>query len=128
MQLSIPSCLLSNRLVKGQYVSAEGDVISHVNISSVHVADGGTYTCTAANTAGEASHAARLNVYGPPQVRPMGQQTAVAGRTFIISCPASGHPIHSITWSKGERWNGCLLFYIFVSDCGNCHYNIYFVT
>ena len=88
--------------MKGQYVSAEGDVISHVNISSVHVADGGAYTCTAANSAGEASHGARLNVYGPPQVRPMGQQTAVAGRTFIIACPASGHPIHSITWIKGQ--------------------------
>ncbi|XP_050724052.1 cell adhesion molecule Dscam2-like [Eriocheir sinensis] len=90
----------SHRLVKGQYVSAEGDVISHVNISSVHVADGGAYTCTAANSAGEAAHSARLNVYGPPQVRPMGQQTAVAGRTFVVACPASGHPIHTITWTK----------------------------
>ncbi|KAK3858057.1 hypothetical protein Pcinc_035719, partial [Petrolisthes cinctipes] len=90
----------SHRLVKGQYVSAQGDVISHVNISAVQVADGGTYTCTAENHAGTARHAARLNVYGPPQVRPMGQVAAVAGKTFAVTCPAAGHPIHVITWSK----------------------------
>ncbi|KAG7161144.1 Down syndrome cell adhesion molecule-like protein 2-like 13, partial [Homarus americanus] len=84
----------------GQYVSAHGDVISHVNISSVHVTDGGTYTCSAENSAGSEVHRARLNVYGPPHVRPMGQMSAVAGETFIVSCPVSGYPIHNITWKK----------------------------
>ncbi|XP_042235913.1 Down syndrome cell adhesion molecule-like protein Dscam2 [Homarus americanus] len=90
----------SHRYVKGQYVSAHGDVISHVNISSVHVTDGGTYTCSAENSAGSEVHRARLNVYGPPHVRPMGQMSAVAGETFIVSCPVSGYPIHNITWKK----------------------------
>ncbi|XP_045105879.1 Down syndrome cell adhesion molecule-like protein Dscam2 isoform X1 [Portunus trituberculatus] len=89
-----------HRYVKGQYVSAHGDVISHVNISSVHVTDGGTYTCTAENSAGKVMHAARLNVYGPPHVRPMGTASAVAGQTFYVTCPVSGYPIHKITWSK----------------------------
>ncbi|XP_069167807.1 cell adhesion molecule Dscam2 isoform X2 [Procambarus clarkii] len=90
----------SHRYVKGQYVSAHGEVISHVNISTVHVTDGGTYTCTAENGAGRVVHSARLNVYGPPHVRPMGQVSAVAGETFLVTCPVSGHPVHKITWKK----------------------------
>lgn len=45
-----------------------GDVISHVNITSVRVEDGGTYQCMASNRVGEISHAARLNVYGRFQI------------------------------------------------------------
>ena len=86
----------------GQYVSSHGDVISHVNISSVHVADGGTYTCTAENSAGKVYHSARLNVYGPPQVRPMGDMSVVAGDTLVVTCPVGGHPIFKVTWKKGE--------------------------
>lgn len=48
----------------GQYVPSHGDVISHVNISSVRVEDGGTYQCVASNRVGHASHSAQLNVYG----------------------------------------------------------------
>ncbi|XP_069947115.1 cell adhesion molecule Dscam2 isoform X1 [Cherax quadricarinatus] len=90
----------SHRYVKGQYVSAHGEVISHVNISTVHVTDGGTYACTAENSAGSVVHSARLNVYGPPHVRPMGQVSAVAGETFLVTCPVSGYPVHKITWRK----------------------------
>lgn len=48
----------------GQYVSLHGDVISHVNISSVQVQDGGIYQCTAVNKVGEISHSAEMRVYG----------------------------------------------------------------
>ncbi|KAK7082482.1 hypothetical protein SK128_000211 [Halocaridina rubra] len=92
--------IFSNRYLKGQYVSAHGDVISHVNISMVHVTDGGTYSCTAENSAGKVSHLARLNVYGPPHVRPMGTVSAVAGEAFTVTCPASGYPLHKILWMK----------------------------
>ncbi|KAA0202807.1 hypothetical protein HAZT_HAZT010652 [Hyalella azteca] len=85
----------------GQYVSAHGDVISHVDISSVRVADGGLYQCTAHNTAGQAHHSARLNVYGPPTIRHVGQLTAVAGQTLSVTCPVGGYPIDKITWQKG---------------------------
>lgn len=62
----------NDRLLIGQYVTVYGDVISHVNISSVKSEDGGEYECIASSRAGEASHSARLNIYGeycPPYSR-----------------------------------------------------------
>lgn len=90
----------------GQYVSGNGDVISHVNISAVRVSDGGLYRCEASNTAGAVSHQARLNVYGPPQVRPMGRISAVDGEDFQVTCPVGGHPIDKIIWKKGKEGIG----------------------
>ena len=87
----------------GQYVSSLGDVVSHVNITSVQVPDGGTYACSAKNSAGIVMHSARLNVYGPPQVRPMGSLSAVDGEFLIVTCPVGGHPIDKITWKKGKE-------------------------
>lgn len=54
----------NDRLLIGQYVTVYGDVISHVNISSVKSEDGGEYECIASSRAGEAKHSARLNIYG----------------------------------------------------------------
>ena len=88
------------RFLIGQYVSSLGDVISHVNITNVEVADAGLYECLAHNEAGEVRHSARVNVYGPPTIRPMGKLTAVAGDTFSVTCPVGGHPIDRITWKK----------------------------
>jgi hypothetical protein len=51
------------RFLIGQY-APHGDVISHVNISSVLVEDGGTYECIATNRVGQSRHRAQLNVYG----------------------------------------------------------------
>ncbi|XP_037087589.1 Down syndrome cell adhesion molecule-like protein Dscam2 [Pollicipes pollicipes] len=53
-----------HRRLIGQYVSANNDVISHVNISSAMPVDGGWITCRAANRFGAVQHAARLNIYG----------------------------------------------------------------
>ncbi|KAF2367991.1 Immunoglobulin I-set [Trinorchestia longiramus] len=101
VRCSPTSCLMELfRFLMGQFVSSHGDVISHVNISSVRVADGGLYRCMAQNTAGQVHHSARLNVYGPPTIRHMGQLTAVAGETLSVTCPVGGHPVHKITWQK----------------------------
>jgi len=43
----------SDRFMIGQYVTVHGDVISHLNISQSKVEDGGLYSCTASNRAGE---------------------------------------------------------------------------
>ncbi|EFN70076.1 Down syndrome cell adhesion molecule, partial [Camponotus floridanus] len=90
----------NDRFMIGQYVTVHGDVISHVNISAVRVEDGGEYRCSAVNRVAKVHHAARLNIYGLPHVRPMGNYAAVAGETTVIKCPVAGFPIASITWEK----------------------------
>lgn len=54
----------SHRYAVSQYVDQSGDVISHLNISSVRTEDGGLYICKAGNNLGTVTHQARLNVYG----------------------------------------------------------------
>ncbi|XP_043479175.1 Down syndrome cell adhesion molecule-like protein Dscam2 isoform X3 [Leptopilina heterotoma] len=90
----------NDRLLIGQYVTVYGDVISHVNISSVKPEDGGEYECTASSKAGEAKHSARLNIYGLPYVREMPTISAVAGKQLYIKCPVAGYPIEAIIWEK----------------------------
>ncbi|CAL4105463.1 unnamed protein product, partial [Meganyctiphanes norvegica] len=91
------------RLQVGQYVGMDGSVVSHLNLSSTRVEDGGSYSCMAGNQAGTIMHQARLNIYGPAWVRPMGVVTAVAGETLYLVCPVAGHPITNITWEKDSR-------------------------
>ncbi|XP_051167558.1 cell adhesion molecule Dscam2-like isoform X4 [Leptopilina boulardi] len=94
----------NDRLLIGQYVTVYGDVISHVNISSVKPEDGGEYECTASSKAGEAKHSARLNIYGLLYVREMPTISAVAGKQLYIKCPVAGYPIEAIIWEKdGSR-------------------------
>ena len=52
------------RYVHGQYVFQVGEVVSHINITSVTAQDGGTYSCIAKNRLGETKHSANLNIYG----------------------------------------------------------------
>ncbi|XP_015428966.1 PREDICTED: Down syndrome cell adhesion molecule-like protein Dscam2 [Dufourea novaeangliae] len=112
----------NDRFMIGQYVTVHGEVISHVNISVVHVEDGGQYRCTASNRVARVHHSAPLNIYGLPHVRPMGNYAAVAGETTVIKCPVAGFPITSIVWDKDgkilptsrrqEVWsNGTLVLY-----------------
>ncbi|XP_045447571.1 Down syndrome cell adhesion molecule-like protein Dscam2 [Melitaea cinxia] len=91
------------RLQIGQFVTADGNVESHLNISSVHTNDGGLYSCIASSKVGSASHAARVNVYGLPYVRPMKKRPVVAGDTLIAHCPVAGYPIDSIVWERDGR-------------------------
>ncbi|VVC97977.1 unnamed protein product [Leptidea sinapis] len=93
----IPS---NSRFVVGQHVTLQDDVVSHLNISRVTEQDGGEYACVASNTAGKASHAARVNVYGLPYIREMSKVTAVAGSDLNIKCPVAGYPIETITWER----------------------------
>ncbi|XP_011055035.1 PREDICTED: LOW QUALITY PROTEIN: Down syndrome cell adhesion molecule-like protein Dscam2 [Acromyrmex echinatior] len=92
----------NDRLLIGQYVTVYGDVISHVNITTVKPEDGGEYECIASSRAGDARHSARLNIYGLPYVRPMSPVSAVAGKQLYIKCPVAGYPIESIVWEKGD--------------------------
>ncbi|XP_054708130.1 cell adhesion molecule Dscam2-like [Uloborus diversus] len=96
-EVNIPDAL---RFRVGDYVTSDGHVMSYVNITDVHLEDGGEYTCSAANAIAAVRHTARLDVYGPPFVRPMVNVSVVAGQTFVLKCPFSGYPIDSVTWLK----------------------------
>ena len=52
------------RIRVNQAAAASGEVVSSLNISNARVEDGGEYECRARNSVGEASHTARLNIYG----------------------------------------------------------------
>lgn len=86
----------------GQYVTVNGDVVSHLNITSIHTNDGGLYRCMASSKVGSADHSARINVYGLPFVRSMEKQAIVAGGTLIVHCPFAGHPVEAVVWERGK--------------------------
>lgn len=122
----------TDRLQVGQYVTVNGDVVSHLNVSSIHTNDGGMYKCIAASKVlkttrirskypnyshchaifelfatfhqvGSAEHSARLNVYGLPFIRHMDKKAIVAGETLRVTCPVAGYPIETIVWERDGR-------------------------
>ncbi|KAL3174686.1 hypothetical protein MRX96_011083 [Rhipicephalus microplus] len=82
-------------------VALPGHVSSFINISAVRLEHGGLYSCRASNAAGMVEHAARLNVLGPPLVRPMAPISAVAGESLRLDCHYSGYPVEGISWTRG---------------------------
>ncbi|XP_072155021.1 cell adhesion molecule Dscam1 isoform X2 [Bemisia tabaci] len=93
----------TDRLQVGQYVTVNGDVVSHLNITSVHTNDGGLYRCIATSKVGSAEHSGRLNVHGLPFIRPMEKKAIVAGETLVVTCPVAGYPIEAIVWERDGR-------------------------
>ncbi|XP_055948883.1 cell adhesion molecule Dscam2-like isoform X4 [Argiope bruennichi] len=87
----------------GDYVTRDSRVVSYVNITSIQVEDGGLFSCKATNEVGSVTHAARINVFGPPTIRSMPNVTALAGEITVLPCPAGGHPLSSISWSRDSR-------------------------
>ncbi|XP_050305227.1 cell adhesion molecule Dscam2 isoform X47 [Anthonomus grandis grandis] len=93
----------SERYQIGQYVTVNGDVVSHLNVTGIHTNDGGLYRCSASSKVGSADHSARINVYGLPFVRSMEKQAIVAGGTLIVHCPFAGHPVDTVVWERDGR-------------------------
>ncbi|XP_028159942.1 Down syndrome cell adhesion molecule-like protein Dscam2 [Ostrinia furnacalis] len=85
-----------HRYFISEETSVTGDVVSVLNISAAAAADGGRYSCRAANALGHAEHSARLNIYGPPSIRALGPVRVVAGANATVFCPYAGYPIRSI--------------------------------
>lgn len=90
----------SERILLGQYVTLNGDVVSHVNITGLTTEDSGDYECTAISKAGNITHINRLSVYGKPLIRYMPTIIAIAGNKLLIKCPIGGYPIDGIKWLK----------------------------
>ncbi|XP_042327205.1 Down syndrome cell adhesion molecule-like protein 1 isoform X4 [Sceloporus undulatus] len=83
-----------------QYTMSDGTTVSHMNVTSPQIKDGGVYRCAARNSVGSAEYQARINVRGPPSIRGMKNITAVAGRDSFINCRVIGYPYYSIKWYK----------------------------
>ncbi|TRY70745.1 hypothetical protein TCAL_04830 [Tigriopus californicus] len=71
-----------------------------LRISRMRLDQGGFYKCEASNYLGHATRAKRVDVYGPPYVRPMEERSVVAEADAWFHCPYSGYPIQRISWSK----------------------------
>ncbi|XP_022240089.1 Down syndrome cell adhesion molecule-like protein Dscam2 isoform X2 [Limulus polyphemus] len=91
------------RFSVGDFVTSKAEVVSYVNVTHVRVEDGGYYKCQATNDVGSVFNREKINVIGPPFVRPMKNTTAVEGRTFYTRCPASGYPVEEISWEHNGR-------------------------
>ncbi|RWS17057.1 cell adhesion molecule-like protein, partial [Dinothrombium tinctorium] len=94
---SFPS---SHRVRYGDYVTRDKKVTSFVNITNVQPEDSGLYKCIASNSVATIAHQQRVNVYGPPAVKPMRNVTALEGDSLHLYCPAYGYPIEKISWLK----------------------------
>lgn len=91
------------------YVDEEGSIISHLNISSISVEDGGIYSCEAVNEISRKKHSGLIQVYGAPMIHSMGNKSVVSAGKFHLDCPVSGFPIQEIHWRKGKN---ILLFFL----------------
>lgn len=105
----------SERYQVGQYVTVNGDVVSYLNITTLHANDGGLYKCLASSKVGTAEHSAKLNVYGLPYIRPMEKKAIVAGENLFVTCPVAGYPIESIVWERGTYTRNiiCIIFKLY---------------
>lgn len=72
-----------------------------VEVSSIE--NSGVYQCIAINELGSSMHAARINIYGPPFVKPFTNISAISGQNLTLDCPYGGYPIESITWQKSKQ-------------------------
>ncbi|CAN8031306.1 unnamed protein product [Ixodes persulcatus] len=87
----------SRDIQQGDFVQPDGSlVVSFVNVSNLRVQDGGEYACLASNDVGSVRHEARVDVMGPPFIRPLRNLTVVAGSPLNLSCPVAGYPIDTV--------------------------------
>lgn len=85
----------------GDYVTNDNYVISFVNITSVTVKNGGTYSCSASSDVNTIENLGDILIRGPPFVRSMSNITMVSHNQLTVKCPFGGHPIAHVFWEKG---------------------------
>uniref|UniRef100_H3DQE6 Neural cell adhesion molecule 1a n=1 Tax=Tetraodon nigroviridis TaxID=99883 RepID=H3DQE6_TETNG len=77
---------------------------SELMIKDVKKVDEGEYTCTAKNKAGEKAQEVSLNVFVPPEITYLNNQTASEFQEHVtLTCEASGDPTPTISWSFANR-------------------------
>jgi Down syndrome cell adhesion protein len=91
-----------SRVRIADYVTESGDIVSHLNLSSIRTQDSGLYSCLATSDNWTAGHSQMIQVYGPPIVHPLPNMTLVVGSKTQIDCPVSGYPVTHIKWTRGS--------------------------
>ncbi|XP_058484347.1 neural cell adhesion molecule 1a isoform X7 [Solea solea] len=77
---------------------------SELVIADVTKLDEGEYTCIAKNKAGEKSVEVSLNVFVPPKITYLNNETALEfDEQLTLTCEASGDPIPTISWSFEDK-------------------------
>ena len=51
---------------------------------------------------GTIAHSARVDIMGPPGIKPMDNMTAIMGQTYQLYCPYTGYPIDEVYFTKGK--------------------------
>ncbi|KAL4709858.1 hypothetical protein ACJJTC_003821 [Scirpophaga incertulas] len=84
----------------------EGAIVSTLTVTIRTTDEGGRYGCNATNSRGSHAHHARLNVYGPPNIRYLPTIHIKTDTDVAFYCPYSGYPIKEVIW---RREDGSLL-------------------
>ena len=74
---------------------------SILTINTISASDGGEYTCTVSNLAGNASNSSTLYVSPYIVTNPVQILTATNGATMrVLECEAAAFPLSTYTWTK----------------------------
>ncbi|XP_038212053.1 Down syndrome cell adhesion molecule-like protein Dscam2 [Zerene cesonia] len=82
--------------------SEEGNIISTLSITIRSADEGGRYGCNATNSGGSQAHYARLNVFGPPNIRYLPPMHVKVESDVTLYCPYSGYPIKEVIWRRED--------------------------
>ncbi|KAI8435829.1 hypothetical protein MSG28_004046 [Choristoneura fumiferana] len=80
----------------------EGTIVSTLSVTIRTADEGGRYGCNATNSRGSQAHHARLNVFGPPNIRYLSSLHVKADTDVILYCPYSGYPIKEVLWRRED--------------------------
>ncbi|RVE41964.1 hypothetical protein evm_013388 [Chilo suppressalis] len=80
----------------------EGAIVSTLSVTIRTADEGGRYGCNATNSRGSHAHHARLNVYGPPNIRYLATIHVKTDTDVTLYCPYSGYPIKEVVWRRDD--------------------------
>ncbi|XP_045771663.1 Down syndrome cell adhesion molecule-like protein Dscam2 [Maniola jurtina] len=80
----------------------EGTIVSTLSITIRSADEGGRYGCNATNSGGSHAHHARLNVFGPPNIRYLQPIHVKTDTDVTLHCPYSGYPIKEVVWRRED--------------------------
>ncbi|KAL0892915.1 hypothetical protein ABMA27_014593 [Loxostege sticticalis] len=80
----------------------EGAIVSTLSVTIRTADEGGRYGCNATNSKGSHTHHARLNVFGPPNIRYLPAIHVKTDTDVTLYCPYSGYPIKEVVWRRED--------------------------